>query len=285
MPIIITRIAILITCYNRKEKTLRCLRTLYSQTLPSGIKIFVHLVDDGSSDGTSGAVAEEFPQVKIIQGNGTLYWCGGMRLAWSEAFKNDYDAYLWLNDDVVLKPNAILSLIMTWSNIYKETQRDIIVVGNCEDLHTRKRLYGGYPQNVSKGVLPESNYPQRCYTMNGNLVLIPRYIANSVGNLSSHYTHAMGDIDYGLRATEKGFLIYVAPGMLGVCEKNPGPLWMRSDVPLLVRWKNLHSPKGLPPWEYMLFRRRCGVRLWFLIPLKLYLQVCFPQIWEKRRIY
>jgi GT2 family glycosyltransferase len=256
------------------------LRALYSQTLPSGIELFTYLVDDASADETSTAVTKEFPQVRIIQGNGSLYWCGGMRLAWSEAFKNYHDAYLWINDDVTLKPNAIMSLVTTWHNKYDELKQDIIVVGNCEDSRTRKLIYGGYHHDISKGILPVSNSPQRCYTMNGNIVLVPQSIANSVGNLSPHYTHAMGDIDYGLRSTEKGFQIYVAPGLLGICERNPVPLWIRADVPFMVRWKNLHSPKGLPPFEYMILRKRCGVRLWFLIPLKIYLRVCFPILWK-----
>jgi GT2 family glycosyltransferase len=280
MPTINTQIAVLITCHNRKEKTLRCLRTLYTQTSPLGVEINTYLVDDGSTDGTSAAVAEEFPQTMIIQGNGSLYWCGGMRLAWSEAFKKDHDAYLWLNDDVMLKPDALLSLVTTWQNKYHETKQNIIVVGNCEDLQSRKIIYGGYPRDVSKGVLPASKSPQRCFTMNVNIVLIPRNIAYSVGNLSAHYTHAMGDIDYGLRSTEKGFLIYVAPGIVGVCESNPIPLWVRPDVPFFTRWMNLHSPKGLPPFEYMILRKRCGVRFWFLIPFKIYFRVCFPFFWK-----
>ena len=44
------KIAAILTCHNRKEKTLACLHSLFS--IISTIDVF--LVDDGSTDGTSG---------------------------------------------------------------------------------------------------------------------------------------------------------------------------------------------------------------------------------------
>ena len=274
------QLAVLITCYNRREKTLLCLRSLFSQVLPPEASFIVYLMDDGSSDGTSDAVASEFPQIQILQGNGALYWCGGMRVAWAEAMINDYDGYLWLNDDVELLPNALFVILKTWSDLRTEMQVDPIIVGTCRDPRTDMLVYGGYPRDLSKGVLPESSHPQRCHTMNGNIVLVPREVVKVVGNLSPDYTHAMGDIDYGLRASEKGFAVYIVSGTIGLCEVRPRSKWMSSAVPFIERWKDLHSPKGLPPWEYMKLRRRCGVPFWFLVPLKLYVRVCLPWLWE-----
>jgi GT2 family glycosyltransferase len=71
-------IAILITCYNRKEKTLSCLAALFNCIVPDGYGFDVFLVDDGSTDGTSDAIKEGFTQVNIIQGNGNLFWNRGM---------------------------------------------------------------------------------------------------------------------------------------------------------------------------------------------------------------
>ncbi|MHC5831198.1 MAG: glycosyltransferase family 2 protein, partial [Nostoc sp.] len=75
------QLAVIMTCFNRRETTLICLRALAQQT-----KSFdVYLTDDGSSDGTSKAVKVFYPQVQILQGNGNLFWVGGMRLAFAEA--------------------------------------------------------------------------------------------------------------------------------------------------------------------------------------------------------
>ncbi|NOZ83279.1 MAG: glycosyltransferase, partial [Epsilonproteobacteria bacterium] len=81
-------ISILLTCHNRKNKTLRCLRSLKEQVNPNEeYSCFVYLVDDGSTDGTTPAICQKFPDVNIIQGTGCLYWYGGMQLAWEHALK------------------------------------------------------------------------------------------------------------------------------------------------------------------------------------------------------
>ena len=47
-------IAVLLTCHNRKVKTISCLKSLYEATLPKGFSLEIFLVDDGSVDGTFG---------------------------------------------------------------------------------------------------------------------------------------------------------------------------------------------------------------------------------------
>ena len=109
----IPTVAVLLTCHNRKDKTLQCLNALYAQQgLDVDYKIEVFLVDDASTDGTTAAVRLQFPDVTIIQGDGTLYWNRGMHKAWDTASKTkDFDYYLWLNDDTFLFVNAIESLL------------------------------------------------------------------------------------------------------------------------------------------------------------------------------
>ena len=60
------KIAVLLTCFNRKEKTLSCLAGLYeSQRVyyernSSPIELEVFLTDDGCTDGTAQAVKASF---------------------------------------------------------------------------------------------------------------------------------------------------------------------------------------------------------------------------------
>ena len=53
------------TCFNRKDMTLRCLKQLYAQQTDAAMDVF--LCDDGSSDGTFEAVRENFPDVYIFK--------------------------------------------------------------------------------------------------------------------------------------------------------------------------------------------------------------------------
>lgn len=111
------QIAVLMTCHNRREITLRCLESLYAQKLPNGVSFNIFLVDDGCTDGTGAAVKAAYPDINVIQGTGDLFWCNGMRLAWDHAAKEDPDYYLWLNDDVVLYEDAIPRLLETWKRV------------------------------------------------------------------------------------------------------------------------------------------------------------------------
>ena len=98
-------VAVIITVFNRKESTLNCLQTLKRQDILDSCKITVYLTDDGCTDGTPEAVRTEFPKVRIVQGDGTLFWNRGMYTAWETAAKEkDYDFYLWLNDDTYVYP-------------------------------------------------------------------------------------------------------------------------------------------------------------------------------------
>ncbi len=72
-----TKIAALLTCFNRKQKTLVCLEALFNQVLPADVDISAYLVDDASTDGTSDVVRQTYPQVKIFSGDGNLFWNGG----------------------------------------------------------------------------------------------------------------------------------------------------------------------------------------------------------------
>ena len=106
-------VAVLLTVFNRKDITLKGLSTLYAAMKPVEDKYSfdVYMTNDGCTDGTPEAVKNCFPDVHIINGNGNLYWSGGMRKAWDVAAKtHDYDYYLWFNDDAVLYENALLLL-------------------------------------------------------------------------------------------------------------------------------------------------------------------------------
>ena len=74
------KVAVLLTCFNRKELTLNCIEMLHKQQ-SDDYRLDYYLVNDGCTDGTEKAVAINFSEVNIIKGDGSLLWSGGMRLA------------------------------------------------------------------------------------------------------------------------------------------------------------------------------------------------------------
>jgi GT2 family glycosyltransferase len=105
-----TRVVPVMAAYNHRELTLACLRSLEAQQVPGG-ELDVFVLDDASSDGTGQAIAEQFPQVNVLRGDGHLYWNGGMRRAFGAAIERDYDHYLWMNDDTSLDAGAVALLL------------------------------------------------------------------------------------------------------------------------------------------------------------------------------
>src|SRR6266545_6846519 len=114
-------VAVTLTCFNRKQTTLRCLRTLHEQSGQDNYRLACFLTDDASTDGTSDAVKAEFPQVHILPGTGDLFWGGGMHLAMAAAMELKPDFVLWLNDDVILKPDALARLLAAYHDLSGET--------------------------------------------------------------------------------------------------------------------------------------------------------------------
>lgn len=276
------------TYHNRKDKTLSCLSSFYAAEIPEGYLFNIYLVDDGSTDGTYEAVNEKFPNVKIIKGDGNLFWAGGMRLAWNNALKakSDYDAFLLLNDDVVLKDNFIKLIIDTNEFSIKTFHKHGIYVCSTEDPITKKITYSGgkiqsrFPRPKTRRIIP-CDIPQPCDFANANIFWVSKCVVDTIGILDSKYTHGIADYDYSLRANAAGFPVLITPNIGGNCSDDHGNNWKPASEPLKQRIEYLKSPRGLQYQEYLYYvKRHFPLSLpysWFM----LWLKTIFPNLWEK----
>ena len=258
----IKSIAALITCFNRRQHTITALTTFYQQRDLDGIDLKVFLVDDGCTDGTGEAVREQFPQVTVLQGNGKLFWDGGMRMAYAAAMKEGFDAYLFFNDDTKLYDHALARLVQV-AEARLAIGQPTIVTGTTYTPGTEEPSYGGRNwriRGLTKTLLvvePDPERPIFCDTMNGNFVLIPKEITKVLGNIEKGFTQQFGDFDYGLRAQRAGFKVAIAPGYSGECRDNSRVGTFRdASLPFKARWKNLLSPKGTPLPDWWIFTTR-----------------------------
>lgn len=276
------KIAVLLTCHNRKDKTLGCLNNFFKAKKPKNLSFDIFLVDDGSTDGTSCEIRLKFPNINVIEGTGSLFWNQGMRLAWAKAIENaqDYDFFLWLNDDTFIYHDSVMHLIECYNEYKKNNSKEAIVVAACsEDKNSKLFSYG--LRGNQKPIIPNGKI-QNGDMMNGNLVLIKSSIHKKVGMLSNNYTHAMGDYDYGLRAIRFGIDLITTKKFVATCESNKSiPVWCNPEIPLMKRWRSLHTPLGLNIDEYKLFRKRFWPDSYLISMMKIYFRCFFPFIYAK----
>ncbi|MBE9599525.1 glycosyltransferase family 2 protein [Pedobacter sp. MC2016-24] len=273
-------VAIILTCHNRKNKTLECLSHLFNSKIPSTLAIQVFLVDDGSTDGTGKAVKEYHPEVQVVQGDGNLYWNRGMYLAWSEALKKGkFDFFIWLNDDTYLFENSIEILYDT----YRSHNPLTIVCGSICSENGMVSTYGGFRNGK---LLSPNGETQDCDYFNGNCVLIPFEVYNKIGSLDQIFHHALGDFDYGLRAVQSGTRLVITPHFIGMCEKHDSfPKWCSPNEKMLKRFKLLHqSSCDTNPFQFFIFDQRHNGTISAIFHFfTIHLRAFIPSIYNKRK--
>ena len=224
------KLAVLIASHNRRDATLGCMSRLLPQL---GEEARVYLVDDGSTDGTAVAVAGlKDKRIKVIDGDGRLYWAKGMRKVWEAAVaeRDDWDGFLWLNDDTELRSDAIAKMMAV-------NDGESIVVGELEN---------------AKGKIVYGMRPGGLFT--GNCVLVPRKVYERLGMICGEYSHAWADSDYAMMAKRAGIGV-VSARVVGKAEWHPNrpPL---KGLSLKRRMELLYHPKGWNLHDLWLYRRR-----------------------------
>lgn len=252
------RIAVIMTCFNRKEKTLKCIESLSGN---SKHIVQIHMVDDGSTDGTGEAVKCKFPQVDIIPSRGNLFWNRGMYLAFTKAVEIGYDFYLWVNDDVDFKPGCVDGLVNAYEEL-SQNKKDCIVVGPTLDSSRTINTYGGFgPKKSIKPFESERIYfgkdYKRCLIFHGNCVLIPQAVVDKIGVNDPYYQHGYGDADYSLMAAKAGCDCWLANFPVGICDRHDESfVFMDCRRPIAARLKNLHSRVNKPIRDEMHFCKK-----------------------------
>lgn len=203
-------IYVVIPVYNRKHFTKDCLISLRGQTYQNHKVI---IVDDGSTDGTKEMLAQEFPEVIVLFGDGNLFWTKAINMGIRKALDFGASYILTLNNDTVATPD-FLEKMMYWS----ERAPDSLLGAFDLNFRTKKPYYAGeivnWPLAKSRMLLDElkdsdlygikevSLFPARG-------LLIPRKVFETVGLYAEkELPHYMADYDFTLLAARNGFKVY-----------------------------------------------------------------------------
>ena len=279
-------IAVLLTCYNRVNKTIACLDSLYNADKPIDFTFDVFLLDDNSPDKTGEIILNKYPLVNVVSGTGNLFWAGGMSVIWKHAKSvRDFDGYLLLNDDVVLSKSILTDLLETNTYSLNTFHKEGVYVGTTADTISKEISYGG--RIVKKGILrysmtlvsPEST-PKLCSLANANILLVMESVVEKIGIFDSAFTHGIADYDYTLSASKMGFPILVNRNIGGYCIDDHGDNWLSSNSTFKMRLDYLYSPKGLAYKENLYYlKKHFPVQLPYYLSM-FWLKTLFPRIWD-----
>lgn len=249
---------IILTCYNRREKTTKCIRSIVENN--SRLAMQFVIVDDNSTDKTADAVRQIVPDAVIITGNGGLFWNGGMHVGMEHALKNlnDADYYVMINDDVEFEPGIFDEMAEMLSKDGAEGSRVLVGATKATD---GTLSYGGIKYLGKKSLKLRTVGPKEpqteCDTFNANCVFIPRRIFLKAGSTDPHFSHSMGDFDYGFTIKRLGFIINVYERFVGTCNDNPTEgTWQDPKLPVGKRLRLKEGAKGLPFKDWYWYLRK-----------------------------
>jgi GT2 family glycosyltransferase len=276
------KIAVLMACHNRRAKTIPCLKRLATAAEKAAVRYRLFIFDDGSVDGTADVVRAQEPDAVILTGDGTFFWNRSMNRAFESAMQEGFPAYLWLNDDTMLEPDAITQVLAAYHSVDEE----VMVVGAVRDPDKGQMTYGGnrrvapYLRPFLYVQMEPNGTPQDVDVVNGNVLFVPDAIARALGNLDPVFEHGMGDTDYSMRARKRGLRILQTAGYVGSCSHNPqtgthkdGTLGMSRRL-----W-HVFSRKGLPWRSWLTMCWRHGGMLWPVHFIWAYIKVILGRTW------
>lgn len=274
------KVLALCTSHNRARKTLASLSELISQAASMAIELRVVLVDDGSTDATVETISSALPQVEILNGDGQLYWAGGMRFGWeSSVNRHAFDALLVFNDDIQLEPDALPRLILGYAEVYQSSEKKLLVAGAFTDETGRDITYGGYVKcgrlNPLKLVpMMTSLWIEAADTTNMNFVIISREALEDIGFLAKYFVHSGADIEFGHRLKKVGGTVWVLRDPVGVCNRNGNfGTWREDGISRLERLKRYAGPKAHPPTQRFNFCKSHGGPFWPFIWIYPYIRI------------
>lgn len=296
-------IAVLLTCFNRKEKTISCLESLFkvkdefvnSHSENDLLSLEVFLTDDGCTDGTADAVRNNFSNqsVNIIQGDGNLYWAGGMRLAWSKALNSNtnWDYFLLLNDDTDLLPNLFQELFYTRDFCLNKYGKEGIISGITSSKKNHNIItYGGdvWMDKLgarSRRIIPNGT-PELVDVTNANILLVHSSVVKTIGIFYKGFRHGNADYDYANHARKAGFPVLLTGNICGRCDDDHENFDEYKNKILSMTLKERRKFFSNPlksSADYLCFIRRNAIIRYPLVAFGRFLNLYFPMLYYRLR--
>lgn len=218
------RLAVIAPVHNRRELTLQCLRSL-SRIDRTGIDVTIFIVDDGCTDGTREAIEEQFPEVKIVQGTGKLWYTAGTNLGVVAALKHKPDFVLCINDDSIFDAKCIRQLIACARRHERSVVGGLLLLWDTphrvfQVAPVWKTWDGGWQHWQDQTIWTVPARPWEVDLIVGNCILYPAAVFTEAGMMNPRVSAQYGDAEFTTRLKKRGWRLLIEPRARVFCQPN-----------------------------------------------------------------
>jgi len=239
---------VIIPVHNRRAITARCLGHLSELGVLAWAQVLV--VDDGSTDGTRRMLEQDFPGVKIVAGDGQLWWSGAIRLGMETAIQGGAGCIVWLNDDTLPESGALECLV-------ELAAASAAICGGVSRTPSAAFVYAGggmrrrWPERMKSVPGPQAE-ALPVEWLHGNMVAIPAAVWRRIGLPESRWMkHTFADIEYTLRAQRQGIQVLLVPAAQAAADYNDSASYWSWADPRLSWWAVLSGFSSPKVWWYL----------------------------------
>ncbi len=203
-------VSIIILNYNAGELLINCIDSL-KKSKYTNLEIIV--VDNISTDGSQKKCKEKFPEIKLIQNDKNLGYCGGNNIGIKQA-KGEFITIL--NPDTIVEPDCIGELIFAYNNCGEGLYQPKILSLNEENIiqstGNMLHVFGfGFARDKGNKVIDKIEEIEKIGYASGTCLFTSREVLDKVGLLDEFLFLYHDDLDLGWRAAQIGINSFYVP--------------------------------------------------------------------------